>query len=279
MFHDYHPHHPIRLFILIGAALAVTLLFPRSAHPQNFGRAPEPGHVTCSSGGGRVFCDADTAEGVQLERQLYQSQGCIQDETWGYTDRGIWVDRGCSAEFVIAGAAPPAWVARIEPGKLITVRTNEWIDARRHEERVYEGIVDQDIRGDNGRVAIPRGSRAQLMVREAPDHDLVLDLEAVIVNGQRYGIESEPQRIESERGQGLGENRSTAEHVGGGALLGTIIGAIAGGGKGAAIGAGAGAAAGAGEQMLTRGSRVHVPPESMVTFRLERPLVVREPRG
>jgi hypothetical protein len=62
-------------------------------------------------------------------------------------------------------------------------------------------------------------------------------------------------------------------------LLGTIIGAIAGGGKGAAIGAGAGTAAGAGEQMLTRGSRVHVPPESMVTFRLERPLVVREPRG
>jgi hypothetical protein len=117
------------------------------------------------------------------------------------------------------------------------------------------------------------------MVREAPDHDLALDLESVIVNGRRYGIESEPERIESERKPGLGENRSTAEHVGGGALLGTIIGAIAGGGKGAAIGAGAGAAAGAGEQMLTRGRRIHVPPESLLTFRVERPLVVREPRG
>jgi hypothetical protein len=42
-----------------------------------------------------------------------------------------------------------------------------------------------------------------------------------------------------------------------------------------------GAAAGAGEEMLTSGPRVHVPPESVLTFRLEQPLVVRAfaPRG
>src|SRR5262249_40059549 len=53
---------------------------------------------------------------------------------------------------------------------------------------------------------------------------------------------------------------------------GAIIGAIAGGGKGAAIGAGAGAAAGAGVQVLTRGDRVNVPAESLLTFRLAQPL-------
>jgi hypothetical protein len=58
--------------------------------------------------------------------------------------------------------------------------------------------------------------------------------------------------------------------VGGGAALGAIIGAIAGGAKGAAIGAGAGAAAGAGGQILKRGREVRIPPESLVSFRIDR---------
>jgi hypothetical protein len=37
---------------------------------------------------------------VQLVRQISGSP-CRQDETWGYDRRGIWVDRGCRAEFVI----------------------------------------------------------------------------------------------------------------------------------------------------------------------------------
>ena len=46
------------------------------------------------------------------------------------------------------------------------------------------------------------------------------------------------------------------------------------GGKGAAIGAAAGAATGAGTQMATRGRAIHVPLESLLTFRLEQPLYV-----
>src|SRR5438874_963812 len=59
---------------------------------------------------------------------------------------------------------------------------------------------------------------------------------------------------------------------GGGAVLGGIIGAIAGGGKGGALGAAAGAAAGAGAELVTAGSEVRVPRNSVVTFRLTRPL-------
>ena len=58
----------------------------------------------------------------------------------------------------------------------------------------------------------------------APDNDLNLDLESVVVDGQRYAIDAD-QHIESQRRDGVGANERTAEHVGGGAILGSIIGA------------------------------------------------------
>jgi len=57
-------------------------------------------------------------------------------------------------------------------------------------------------------------------------------------------------------------------------LIGTIIGAIAGGGKGAAIGAATGAGAGAVGQTVTRGGNVRVPAETLLRFRLDRPMVI-----
>jgi hypothetical protein len=156
---------------------------------------------------------------------------------------------------------------------VITVRTNEPINSRRSDGRVYTGVIERDVRGDNDRLAIPRGSSVELIVRVARDNDLNLDLESVLVDGRRYAIEAD-EHIESQRRDGVGANERTAEHVGGGAILGSIIGAIAGGGKGAAIGAAAGAAAGAGTEIATRGREVRVPAESLLTFRLERPLVV-----
>jgi hypothetical protein len=76
--------------------------------------------------------------------------------------------------------------------------------------------------------------------------------------------------VGSEAGRSIGENKRTGEYLGGGALLGAIIGGIAGGGRGAAIGAGAAAAAGA--QVLTRGERIVVPEESLLTFQLTQPM-------
>ena len=101
----------------------------------------------------------------------------------------------------------------------------------------------------------------------------VLDLESVRVNGHRYVVNTEDiQKGE----QGIGKNKRTGEYVGGGAVLGTLLGAIAGGGKGAAIGAIAGAAAGGGAQVLTKGHDIRVPAETVLNFRLEEPLHLRE---
>ena len=81
------------------------------------------------------------------------------------------------------------------------------------------------------------------------------------------------QELENHR-DGIGGNKRTGQYVGSGAVLGAIIGAIAGGGKGAAIGAVAGAGAGAGAQIITQGKEVHVPAETVLRFRLDRPLML-----
>ncbi len=44
----------------------------------------------------------DTRGGVRLTRQISGS-ACIQGQTWGYDNGGVWVDRGCRAEFVSGG--------------------------------------------------------------------------------------------------------------------------------------------------------------------------------
>ena len=59
---------------------------------------------------------------------------------------------------------------------------------------------------------------------------------------------------------------------------GTIVGAVAGGGKGAAIGALSGVAAGAATQSVTRGKGVRIPAETVLSFRLEAPIRIREMR-
>ena len=60
--------------------------------------------ITCSSDNGqRVYCDADTRGGVRLVRRLSGSE-CREGSTWGSDARGVWVDRGCRAEFSVANS-------------------------------------------------------------------------------------------------------------------------------------------------------------------------------
>jgi hypothetical protein len=158
----------------------------------------------------------------------------------------------------------------IGAGTTIKVRTNEAIKTSSEGQR-FSGVVDQNVIGSNGKVVIPKGSNAALVVKRMPNKDVVLDLDSVTVNGQRYGVKTE-NVISSKEKEGVGANKRTGKYVGGGAAVGAIIGAIAGGGKGAAIGAGVGAGAGAGAQILTKGKSVDVPAESLLTYRLKQPL-------
>ena len=56
-------------------------------------------YVRCESRGGqRRECPIDTTGGVTLVRQRSRTP-CQESVNWGYSERGIWVDRGCRADF------------------------------------------------------------------------------------------------------------------------------------------------------------------------------------
>jgi hypothetical protein len=168
------------------------------------------------------------------------------------------------------------------------VRLDETIDSKKATEgQVYPAEVTQDIVDEAGDVVIPRGSNAQVVIKSVSKgsrfhgaSDLVLDLRSVTVEGQEYILDA--SELTRKGKDGVGANRRTAEYTGGGAAIGAIIGAIAGGGKGAAIGAGSGAGAGAVTQIITKGGSIKVPAETILTFKLDRPLRVvarqHEPR-
>jgi hypothetical protein len=98
----------------------------------------------------------------------------------------------------------------------------------------------------------------------------VLDIDSLIVAGQRYVVSTSD--LQQKGGQGIGANRRTAIMIGGGAAVGALIGAMVGGGKAAAIGAGVGAAGGAGAEVLTKGKEVRVPAETVLNFKLDQDL-------
>ncbi len=165
-------------------------------------------------------------------------------------------------------------------GSELSVRTNETIDsATAAEGQTFDVTVTRDAKDVDGAVVIPRGADGRVVIISASKgghfrgaSDLVLDLQSVTINGQQYAIDTAD--ISQKGKSGVGANKRTAVYTGGGAALGAIIGAIAGGGKGAAIGAGAGAGAGVLTQVLTKGSAIKVPVESVLTFKLDRPLKV-----
>jgi hypothetical protein len=90
----------MRMRGFLVAVLGVTALMAMSARPAMAQQ------ITCSSDNGRRnYCAADTRGGVTMIRQRSGS-ACVQGSTWGFDRRGIWVDRGCRADFMINTGRP-----------------------------------------------------------------------------------------------------------------------------------------------------------------------------
>src|SRR5258706_6686735 len=105
-----------------------------------------------------------------------------------------------------------------------------------------------------GKVAIPKGARAEGVVKEAKAAGrfkggavLSLALTSVTVDGKDYEVQTSAPTMASK-----GKGKRTAAMVGGGAGGGALIGGLAGGGKGAVIGGLIGAAAGTGRAGFAR---------------------------
>jgi len=90
-----------RLSLITAFVLSASFAFSCSASAQpGYG---QPQTITCSSNDGkRNWCDVGRAADAQLSRQISGSP-CVRGSTWGLDDRGLWVDRGCRAEFIIGG--------------------------------------------------------------------------------------------------------------------------------------------------------------------------------
>jgi Protein of unknown function (DUF3011) len=75
----------------------------REVPPPNYGggNGATANEIECASkNSGYQLCRVDTGRGVTLVRQLSKTQ-CVQNQNWGFTREGIWVDRGCRARFAI----------------------------------------------------------------------------------------------------------------------------------------------------------------------------------
>ncbi|WP_425611769.1 DUF3011 domain-containing protein [Xanthomonas hawaiiensis] len=70
-----------------------------AADGSGFPAGPRP--VLCESKGkARRRCGVSVLDHVELRRQL-SGAPCVQNDSWGWDRDGIWVDKGCRAEFSV----------------------------------------------------------------------------------------------------------------------------------------------------------------------------------
>jgi hypothetical protein len=81
-----------KTWVRLGLVVVALIIFgPRSSAQT----------ISCSSDDGhRKYCPADTRGGVQLLKQRSESS-CQQGYSWGFDRGGVWVDRGCRADFTV----------------------------------------------------------------------------------------------------------------------------------------------------------------------------------
>jgi hypothetical protein len=130
----------------------------------------------------------------------------------------------------------------------------------------------------DGQVVIPKHAHARGTVTSVKSagrfkgaSELGLALRHIEINGQRYEIAASTPEL-SKKGKG----KRTGALIGGGAGGGALIGGLAGGGKGALIGGLIGAGAGTGGAAFTGNRDVTLPAETALTFRLVKPLEIRQ---
>lgn len=88
--------------VRLGMVAAALVIFSPRSPAQTISCSSDDGH--------RHYCPAETRGGVRLSKQRSGSS-CRQGYSWGYDRGGVWVDRGCRADFAIdsyqyRGSAP-----------------------------------------------------------------------------------------------------------------------------------------------------------------------------
>lgn len=167
-------------------------------------------------------------------------------------------------------------------GALVQVRTTGWLSSDGN--KVGDNVIltlDQPLVVDGlvvarrGQTVIGRVAAAERAGRVKGVSKLAVSLsQLTLVDGQLVNVQT--ALIKATGGTSNGRD---ALGVAGTTGFGAAVGAAAAGGPGAAIGAGAGFVAGITGVLLTRGRPTIIPPESLLTFRVESPINISTIHG
>jgi hypothetical protein len=173
---------------------------------------------------------------------------------------------------------PPPQAIELPTGTDIRVRLDQDLGSKiSNAGDTFSATVADDVEVD-GKTVIEKGARADGEVVDAKalgrfkgGAALAIKLDRVTTRWGSYPVEtSSISRAEQ------GKGKRTGIMAGGGAGLGALIGGLAGGGKGAAIGALAGAGAGTAGSAFTGNKEIVLPAETLLTFKLEHSVRIRE---
>jgi hypothetical protein len=173
---------------------------------------------------------------------------------------------------------PPPPPVTIPVGTRLHVRLDQAVGSKISVDgQAFKATVAQDVVVD-GQTVIAQGADAVGTVIAARPLGhikggalLELRLDRVTTSAGSYRVATSTME-RTEKGKG----GRTAKFAGGGGAFGAIIGGLAGGGKGALIGGLAGAGAGTAGSAVTGNKEIVLPVETLVTFRLEKPVTVSQ---
>ena len=162
-------------------------------------------------------------------------------------------------------------------GTVLTVRLNESLSSKNsHVGDKFTATIEEPVEV-GGKVVIPKGSSATGTVTEAKARGKIkgsatlrLVLDSVTVKHTNYDIQTSAVARSMQ-----GKGKRTAELGGGGAAAGALIGGLAGGAKGLGIGMVVGAGVGLAGGAFTGNKNIELPAETMLSFKLLKPVAVR----
>jgi hypothetical protein len=162
-------------------------------------------------------------------------------------------------------------------GTVVRVRIDEWLSTDRNViGDSFSGELEQPMAVDGwvvarrGQAQTGRVSLVQKGGHGGGASQLGVDLpELTLVDGQQLPLQTQLFQTSA----GTSHDRNAAV-IGTTTVVGAVIGAIAGRGTGAAIGAGVGATAGIIGVMSTPGRPTAIPPETVLSFRLQAPVTI-----
>ena len=111
----------LRLGAFLLGTIIVLLLSAGRLQAQSGMTSKNGGQMTCASDDmRRHFCPVNTSQGVRLVNQRSKT-ACVQGNTWGFDRKGVWVDRGCRADFFVPaeqrGGGGPGYGPGYGPGR------------------------------------------------------------------------------------------------------------------------------------------------------------------